>query len=84
MLRRWLPRVPNCVEFIHLGRSWYADMERGRFCEPQRRRITQAEDFGVAYTMRFRMLVIFSLGKSRSWELSRILKLQEAGEKLQA
>ncbi|RYR71994.1 hypothetical protein Ahy_A02g006203 isoform B [Arachis hypogaea] len=59
-------------------------MVRGQFCELHLRRITHAKDFGVAYTMRFRMVVIFFVGKIQNLkELSRRLKLQELGGRLQ-
>ncbi|RYR71995.1 hypothetical protein Ahy_A02g006203 isoform C [Arachis hypogaea] len=55
-------------------------MVRGQFCELHLRRITHAKDFGVA----FRMVVIFFVGKIQNLkELSRRLKLQELGGRLQ-
>ncbi|QHO01250.1 uncharacterized protein DS421_13g413450 [Arachis hypogaea] len=75
----------RAARFRSLRRSWYADMVRDQFCELHPRRITQDEDFGAAYTMRFRMVVIFFIGRIRNLEeLSRRLKLQEPGGRLQS
>ncbi|QHO25827.1 uncharacterized protein DS421_12g384310 [Arachis hypogaea] len=74
--RPWLPRAQELHVFVQLQRSCSAAMVRGRFCELHRRKITEDEDFGVAYTMR--MAVISSDGQIRNLEMfSKRLKLQE-------
>ncbi|QHO47319.1 uncharacterized protein DS421_6g195280 [Arachis hypogaea] len=76
--RPWLPRAQEPHIFVQMQRSCSVAMVRGRFCELHRRRITLDEDFGVVYTMRFRMGVISSDGQIRNLELfSKRLNLQE-------
>ncbi|QHN98785.1 uncharacterized protein DS421_13g392470 [Arachis hypogaea] len=66
--------------FRLVAKELLCGLVRGQFCKLHPRKITRDEDFGVAYTMRFKMAEISSNGQIRNLEvLSKRLKLQEIG-----